>query len=103
MCFGFQLETDESILILKARGALEKYGHELVIGNVLSTRKRKVSSLFFVNHILIEIQVVFVELSKAECVELTDAELEAGVEIESRIVSELSKRHDQFIETGAHK
>ena len=38
-----QLETDESILIDKARGALVKYGHQLVIANLLETRKAKVT------------------------------------------------------------
>ncbi|KAK6016971.1 DNA / pantothenate metabolism flavoprotein, partial [Ostertagia ostertagi] len=36
---SFKLETDDSILISKARGALEKYKHQLVIGNILQTRK----------------------------------------------------------------
>ncbi|CAJ0941807.1 unnamed protein product, partial [Mesorhabditis belari] len=80
---SFKLETDESILIKKARGALEKYGHELVIGNVLQMRKRK---------------VVFVELAAAEPIELSDNEVNAGVEIETRIVEELVKKHSVFIE-----
>ncbi|PAV76116.1 hypothetical protein WR25_14239 [Diploscapter pachys] len=40
---SFKLETDESILIDKARGALVKYGHQLVIANLLETRKAKVT------------------------------------------------------------
>jgi phosphopantothenate-cysteine ligase len=37
-----QLETDPSILIPKARASLERYGHQLVIGNLLHTRKYEV-------------------------------------------------------------
>ncbi|KAJ7468110.1 DNA/pantothenate metabolism flavoprotein [Mycena latifolia] len=43
---SFKLETDARLLIPKARAALERYGHQVVIGNELHTRK---------------VQVVFVE------------------------------------------
>ncbi|KAJ6478767.1 DNA/pantothenate metabolism flavoprotein [Mycena vitilis] len=43
---SFKLETEERLLIPKARAALERYGHQVVIGNELHTRK---------------VQVVFVE------------------------------------------
>ena len=36
------METDPNILIKKARDALIKYQHQLVIGNLLSTRKTEV-------------------------------------------------------------
>lgn len=39
---SFKLETDPSILVKKAKYALEKYSHHLVIGNLLSTRKWEV-------------------------------------------------------------
>ena len=39
---SFKLETDSKILVDKARRALNKYGHKLVIGNLLDTRKREV-------------------------------------------------------------
>ena len=42
MIVSFKLETDPSILAEKARYALEKYSHHLVIGNLLSTRKWEV-------------------------------------------------------------
>ena len=42
---SFKLETDSNILVSKARKALNKYGHKLVIGNILDTRKREVGSL----------------------------------------------------------
>jgi len=37
-----QLETDPKILIQKARDSLLKYQHQLVIGNLLNTRKYEV-------------------------------------------------------------
>lgn len=37
-----QLETDPALLIPKARAALERYGHQIVIGNDLNTRKHEV-------------------------------------------------------------
>ena len=42
MIVSFKLETDSSILISKARTALERYSHHLVIGNILSTRSFEV-------------------------------------------------------------
>ncbi|KAK4058371.1 Phosphopantothenate--cysteine ligase cab2 [Microbotryomycetes sp. JL221] len=41
------LETDANLLIPKARAALERYGHQVVIGNLLHDRKYKV---VFVNN-----------------------------------------------------
>jgi len=42
MIVSFKLETDPAILTEKARYALKKYSHHLVIGNLLSTRKWEV-------------------------------------------------------------
>jgi len=39
---SFKLETDPKILMDKCHGALEKYGHQLVVGNLLQTRKDEV-------------------------------------------------------------
>ncbi|KAK0551222.1 Phosphopantothenate--cysteine ligase cab2 [Tilletia horrida] len=39
---SFKLETDPNLLIPKARGALERYGHQVVIGNDLNRRKLEV-------------------------------------------------------------
>jgi len=71
---SFKLETDSKILVAKARKALDKYGHKLVIGNLLDTRKREVLLVF---------------KDEMEEVRLTDAEMEAGVEIEEKIISRL--------------
>ena len=42
MIVSFKLETDPSLLVQKARLALQRYQHHLVIGNLLSTRKWEV-------------------------------------------------------------
>lgn len=42
MIVSFKLETDPEILIQKAQYSLECYQHNLVIGNLLATRKTKV-------------------------------------------------------------
>ncbi|KAI9835994.1 MAG: hypothetical protein M1837_003543 [Sclerophora amabilis] len=42
MIVSFKLETDPAILVSKARYALDRYAHHLVIGNLLSTRKWEV-------------------------------------------------------------
>jgi len=39
---SFKLETDPALLIPKARHALERYGHQVVIGNDLHHRKHRV-------------------------------------------------------------
>ncbi|KAJ3313099.1 hypothetical protein HDV04_002416 [Boothiomyces sp. JEL0838] len=39
---SFKLETDSTLLVSKSKSALEKYGHQIVIGNMLHTRKHVV-------------------------------------------------------------
>ncbi|KAN0065688.1 Phosphopantothenate--cysteine ligase cab2 [Thecaphora frezii] len=47
---SFKLETDPELLIPKARAALERYGHQLVIGNDLNRRKFEVVFVERKNH-----------------------------------------------------
>ena len=42
MIVSFKLETDPSLLVTKAEHALDRYQHDLVIGNMLTTRKWEV-------------------------------------------------------------
>ena len=76
---SFKLETDESILLEKARFALNKYGHKLVIANILHTRKHS---------------VVLVEEFESEEVHVKD---EDGIEIESVIVTKVVDKHKAFM------
>lgn len=90
---SFKLETDPALLIPKSRIALERYGHQVVIGNELHTRKY---------------QVVFVEpIDPASQSQATDAERfteewikireDDDVEIEKLIVEKLIARHTAWI------
>ncbi|XP_054162286.1 uncharacterized protein LOC128960239 [Oppia nitens] len=76
---SFKLETDESILLEKARTALNKYGHKLVIANELNTRKYKVTLVSNNDHKMITISN------------------EDNIEIEELIVKEVIERHNTFI------
>ena len=79
-----QLETELSLLIPKARGALERYGHQVVIGNDLHRRKQ---------------EVVFVTPSHEDWVRLPP---DAGdMEIEQLIVDRLVEMHSAHIAHGA--
>lgn len=85
MIVSFKLETDDSILIEKARTALKRYNHQLVIGNLLQTRKQ---------------EVVFVTPHGGEqWVRLTPDQIEHNVDIESVIVPEIVKFHEEWIES----
>lgn len=80
---SFKLETDPSLLISKARKALKRYGHQIVIGNMLLTRKKVVH---------------FITNDEERKIEMSDEELSQGLEIETKIISELIKKHDEWIE-----
>jgi len=80
---SFKLETDPSLLITKARKALKRYGHQIVIGNMLLTRKKVVH---------------FITNDEERKIEMTDEELNNGIEIETKIISELINKHDEWIE-----
>jgi len=71
---SFKLETDPNLLASKAKGAIEKYKHNVVIGNILQTRKK---------------EVWIVEKDCVTKIELTNEELNSGVEIEDRIVKHI--------------
>ncbi|KAI0462162.1 hypothetical protein LJB42_004250 [Komagataella kurtzmanii] len=84
MIISFKLETDSNILLSKARGALERYNHQLVIGNLLQTRKK---------------EVVFVTPEEGEhWIRLTDEQHANGTEIESLIIPEIMSLHEKWCE-----
>ncbi|GMM32035.1 phosphopantothenate--cysteine ligase [Martiniozyma asiatica (nom. inval.)] len=84
MIVSFKLETDNSILIKKAKGALERYNHQLVIGNLLQTRKK---------------EVVFVSQSSQEWIILNENQIKNSVDIESVIIPKVIEEHRQWIES----
>ncbi|KAF8893278.1 DNA/pantothenate metabolism flavoprotein [Mucidula mucida] len=85
---SFKLETDPALLIPKAHGALERYGHQVVIGNDLHRRK---------------FEVVFVSRGTDPSAPFTDSWLRIDLashpekEIEEDIIAELVKRHGEWI------
>ncbi|XP_045535317.1 phosphopantothenate--cysteine ligase [Papilio machaon] len=75
---SFKLETDENLLVPKARSALEKYKHKMVVANLLQTRHHR---------------VVLVKPDASQEILLTREDVHAGVDIEASIVSEIVRLH----------
>ncbi|KYO30031.1 phosphopantothenate--cysteine ligase [Alligator mississippiensis] len=80
---SFKLETDPDILIDKSRKALEKYRHQVVIANILESRRTS---------------VIVVTKDSQTKLSLSDEEVAQGVEIEEKIVNHLQAQHTAFIE-----
>ena len=78
---SFKLETDASMLQSKAKKALQNYGHNLVIANLLQTRKTQV--------------IIFSSQpdKQPETIKLCREEIENEVEIEMKIVQNIMARH----------
>lgn len=79
---SFKLETDETILVDKAKGALRKYKHHLVIGNLLHTRRH---------------QVIFVTADNEYDLKLSAEDINSAQEIEKKIIDNVVKRHNVFV------
>ncbi|PVD35953.1 hypothetical protein C0Q70_02922 [Pomacea canaliculata] len=83
---SFKLETDKSILIGKAKKALEQYEHKLVVANVLDTRKK---------------EVILVTKDKEELLALSDEEEHRGMEIEEKLTRKIADLHLDFYSNSA--
>ncbi|EQB77131.1 phosphopantothenate--cysteine ligase isoform a [Camelus ferus] len=79
---SFKLETDPSIVIDRARNALEIYRHQVVVANILESRRSFV--------------VIITKDSETKLL-LSEEEVEKGIEIEEKIVDDLQSRHTAFI------
>ena len=106
LIYSPQLETDETLLIPKSRAALERYGHQIVIGNNLNTRKyqvlfvskrpRSASPLLSDNPPASEYEESWLRLDN------TSLPISGPMrEIEEGIVAELVKRHTEWINASA--
>lgn len=84
MIISFKLETDSKLLLSKCRQALQRYGHQLVIGNLLQTRKN---------------EVTFVTDDSVVPVRLTQEQADNGVEIESVFIPKVIQRHSDYIDS----
>ncbi|KAF8624272.1 hypothetical protein AX15_005957 [Amanita polypyramis BW_CC] len=95
---SFKLETDQNLIIPKSRAALERYGHQVVIGNDLYKRKVQVVLISRKNGQGNRTQNNDSEPVFEECLVRIDPHPAGGVkEIEEDIVAELVKRHDKWI------
>ena len=74
-----------SLLVPKARQALQRYGHQVVIGNMLKTRKQTVTMIMNATE---------------KTLSLTPEQLNQGAEIESMIIPALVHIHDRWIASG---
>ncbi|KAG2008434.1 phosphopantothenate-cysteine ligase [Coprinopsis cinerea AmutBmut pab1-1] len=90
---SFKLETDDNLLLPKARQALERYGHQVVIGNDLHRRKFEV---VFVSRKESEFDEYWLRIDLGE----HHGPAHHAKEIEEDIVTELVKRHNAWIEKG---
>eukprot|EP00834_Sanchytrium_tribonematis_P006460 NODE_477_length_6979_cov_0.820058.p3 type:complete len:270 gc:universal NODE_477_length_6979_cov_0.820058:6126-6935(+) len=72
----FKLETDEDLLIRKSKDALLKYGHEMVIANLLESRHQK---------------VYFVEKEKVESCEIKNEEKNIEYYIIEKVIGKYRK------------
>jgi phosphopantothenate---cysteine ligase (ATP) len=79
---SFKLETDTDLLISKSKAALNNYGHQLVIANLLTTRK----------HV-----VWLINLTSERELRLTPTEIKENAEIEKYIVQDLIRLHEDWI------
>ncbi|KAL7837425.1 hypothetical protein SRHO_G00271360 [Serrasalmus rhombeus] len=79
---SFKLETDPSILLERARRALDTYNHQVVVANILDTRRG---------------YVVVVTKNSQQELSLTDEEVQKEIEIEDKIVSNLLAAHTHFM------
>ncbi|XP_023339772.1 phosphopantothenate--cysteine ligase [Eurytemora carolleeae] len=79
---SFKLETDPSILISKAKQALEKYKHNLVVGNILESRKR---------------EVWIITGTHEEKIHMSEEEINSGSEIEEKIVAMIEKISEEYL------
>ncbi|KIY01426.1 uncharacterized protein Z520_02978 [Fonsecaea multimorphosa CBS 102226] len=114
MIVSFKLETNPELLVGKAEQALERYQHDLVIGNLLTTRKWEV---VFITRDGGErwIRVPKTRRSKSfsgvealvgkaerkhepEPHDLEGGTVTEGMEIESLIIPELAEMHSEMIE-----
>ncbi|XP_071943572.1 phosphopantothenate--cysteine ligase-like [Antedon mediterranea] len=77
----FKLETDEAILMDKALGALTKYGHQLVIANILHERRYRV--------------VVVTKEEQKELL-LSDDEQKEKKDIEQKLIRDICIRHTHY-------
>lgn len=91
MVVSYKLETDPDLLIAKARMALDRYQHDLVIGNLLSTRKWEVV------FVAPDRPEEWIRLPNTTSEKDLSSSTEPEVEIESLIVPAVIRLHNGYI------
>jgi len=107
---SFKLETDPSILIPKARTSIERYGHQLVIGNLLNTRKYEVV-LVSRKDLITAMEQSAERADKVQLERSIDGEFvqnwlrlrEGRMEIEEDLIAQLVKYHGAWIQMQVKK
>ena len=114
MIVSFKLETNPNLLVTKAEQALNRYRHDLVIGNLLTTRKwevvfisrdggerwlrvpkaRRSKSISGVEELVGKAE----RRHEPEPVDLEGGTVTEGMEIESLIIPELAMIHSEMME-----
>ncbi|EPQ52096.1 DFP-domain-containing protein [Gloeophyllum trabeum ATCC 11539] len=100
---SFKLETDPQLLLPKCRQALERYGHQVVIGNDLNRRKFEV---VFVSRIAPKKDPAHPAATNIDDDTFTESWLRLSEkdthtrEIEEDIVNELVRRHRTWMNNG---
>jgi phosphopantothenate---cysteine ligase (ATP) len=113
MIVSFKLETDPNLLVNKAQQSLDRYQHDLVIGNLLTTRKWEVVFLSrdgeekwirvpkarrSKSFSGVEKMVGSADTKKEpEQIDLDGGAVTEGMEIETLIIPELKRLHDDMI------
>ncbi|KAG8960365.1 hypothetical protein FRC03_006604 [Tulasnella sp. 419] len=90
---SFKLETDQNLLIPKAQAALNRYGHQVVIGNTLHRRKFEV---VFVSPVSPTSNSSAERIYKEDWLVIPEPEIDAGKEIEEDIILKLVEMHKQW-------
>jgi phosphopantothenate-cysteine ligase len=96
------LETDGNLLVPKAKAALERYGHQVVIGNDLNRRKFEVVFISRSTKCPTEFEESWLRITPPITPKASDPSVVPVKEIEEDIVEELVRRHQAFVD-GPHK
>lgn len=98
MVVSYKLETDPDLLIEKAKMALERYQHDLVIGNLLTTRKLEVVLVRSnEKERWIRLPGLTKDGSSTSPLDSSALQKESTIELESLIVPAVIQLHDDYI------
>src|SRR4051812_30104902 len=108
-CVSFKLETDHTILMLKAEGAIEKYHMDAVVANELHSRKHRVIIVQPSRRLVVTVSAASTanlpplnapEFTQADRVQAppSPSSLFAG-ELDEQLIAVLASAHSQFNQT----